>query len=142
MYRIKKAFPAVFIIWIVGVYSAPAETTEEAFLLEQITVTATRQAKSAFETPRAIPVATVEEILRRNPVNTVDILREEVGIQAQKTTYGQGSPIIRGLTGYYTMIDGLVTRVPVEEAYEGKEISKLYKDLHLDTDAIIRRLIH
>jgi len=37
-------------------------------------------------------------------VNTADILREEAGVQVQRTTYGQGSPIIRGLTGYHTLI--------------------------------------
>ena len=109
MHRAKGVFLVGFTIWMFGAYSVPAETTEEAFLLEEISVTATRQAKNTFQTPRAISVATGEEILRRNPVNAVDILREEVGIQAQKTTYGHGSPIIRGLTGYHTLllIDGV-----------------------------------
>lgn len=90
-------------------YSAFAETDEDAHILEDITVTATRQARDTFETPRAASVATAAEIMRRMPVNTVDILREEVGVQSQKTTYGQGSPIMRGMTGYHTLllIDGV-----------------------------------
>ena len=90
-------------------YSAIAEAKDETHVLDEITVTATRQARDAFETPRAVSVATGEEILRQNPVTAVDILREEAGVQSQKTTYGQGSPIIRGLTGYHTLllIDGV-----------------------------------
>ena len=45
------------------------------------------------------------------------------------------------VTYYYTMIDGLVTRVPVEEVYEGKEIPKLYKDLqdaYENTDVFVK----
>ncbi|MFC1718425.1 TonB-dependent receptor plug domain-containing protein [Candidatus Poribacteria bacterium] len=86
-----------------------AETEENAHVLEEITVTATRRERDSFEVPRAASVATGEEIMRRMPVNTVDILREEAGVQSQKTTYGQGSPIIRGMTGYHTLllIDGV-----------------------------------
>ena len=90
-------------------YSTLAETEEDAYILEEITVTATRRERDSFEIPRAASVATGEEIIRRMPVNTVDILREEAGVQSQKTTYGQGSPIIRGMTGYHTLllIDGV-----------------------------------
>ena len=90
----------------VGFYlcSALAVGEEDTYILKEITVTGTRGEKDVFETPRAISVATEQEILRRNPVNIVDILKEEVGVQVQKTTYGQGSPIIRGLTGYHTLI--------------------------------------
>ena len=93
---------AVFI----GAYSHDtfAETEEDAYVLKEITVTATRQARDTFETPRAASVATGSEIMRRMPINAVDILREEAGIQSQKTTYGQGSPIIRGMTGYHTLL--------------------------------------
>ncbi len=91
---------------IAGIYVSDtlAETEEDTYVLQDITVTGTRGERDSFETPRAVSVATGEEIARRNAVSTVDILREEVGIQAQKTTYGQGSPIIRGLTGYHTLI--------------------------------------
>ena len=45
------------------------------------------------------------------------------------------------ITYYYTVIDGLVTRVPVEEAYAGREIPKLYRDLqnaYEDTDVFVK----
>jgi iron complex outermembrane receptor protein/hemoglobin/transferrin/lactoferrin receptor protein len=84
-------------------YSAFAETAEETYILKEITVTGTRGEKDTFETPRSVSVATGDEIERRSLLNAADILREEAGVQAQKT-YGQGSPIIRGLTGYHTLI--------------------------------------
>jgi len=81
----------------------------ELLLFQEIAVTAVRREKDTFETPRAISVATREEIARRSPLSTVNLLQEEAGVQVQKTTYGQGSPIIRGLIGYHTLllIDGV-----------------------------------
>jgi hemoglobin/transferrin/lactoferrin receptor protein len=81
-----------------------AGSSEEAYTLTEIMVTGTRGEKDAFETSRAISVATEEEITQRSPITVPDILREEAGVQVQKTTYGQGSPIIRGLTGYHILI--------------------------------------
>ena len=88
---------------------AMADATEDIHTLEEMAVTGTRIQKDTYETPRAMSVATKEEIRRRSPVTADAILREETGVQLQKTTYGQGSPIIRGLTGYHTliMIDGV-----------------------------------
>ena len=112
MRRIETTCSLGFMLFAVaGLYvcSTLAGTAEDTYVLREITVTGTRGEKDTFQTPRAISVATAEEILRRSPVNTVDILREEAGVQAQKTTYGQGSPIMRGLTGYHTLllIDGV-----------------------------------
>ena len=88
--------PSLFCAW--------ADVAAGTHTLEEITVTATRGEKDAFETPRAISVATEAEIERRSAASAADILREEAGVQVQKTTYGQGSPILRGLTGYHTLI--------------------------------------
>lgn len=85
-------------------FSAIAESGEEVYKIKEIIVTGTRGEKDEFESPRALSVATDAEIEERNPVTAADILSEEPGVQVQKTTYGQGSPIIRGLTGYHTLI--------------------------------------
>lgn len=107
-----KTFLIGFILCLITViypYNSLAEANEETYILEEITITATRSVRDSFETPRATSVATAEEILRRSPINAADILKEELGIQSQRTTYGQGSPIMRGLTGYHTLllIDGV-----------------------------------
>ncbi len=99
LYLLSLVFALVF-----SPNSTSAGSSEEVYTLEEITVTGTRGEKDVFETSRAISVATEEEIAQRSPVTVPDILREEAGVQVQKTTYGQGSPIIRGLTGYHTLI--------------------------------------
>jgi iron complex outermembrane receptor protein/hemoglobin/transferrin/lactoferrin receptor protein len=77
--------------------------------LGEIAVTATRAEKDTFRTPNAISVIEQEKIEQMNAEITPLILRETVGVFAQKTTHGQGSPILRGLTGYqtYIQIDGV-----------------------------------
>lgn len=72
--------------------------------IQEVVVTAARREKGTFETSRAVSVATQEEIQRRSPITAADVLREETGVQVQKTTYGQGSPIIRGMDGYHILI--------------------------------------
>ena len=85
------------------------EEAEKPIRLEEIAVTATRVEKDIFQTPNAISVVDQKRIERMNAQTTPLILREAVGVFAQKTTHGQGSPILRGLTGYqtYIQVDGV-----------------------------------
>jgi len=82
----------------------PGLADADSYNLEDITVTGTRLERYSFEIPGAISVITQEEIRRRSLGTATDLLNEEPGIQVQKTTSGHGSPIIRGLTGYQTLI--------------------------------------
>lgn len=77
-----------------------------------IIVTATRKPKSSFDVPRAISVLdldsqepSVGKQLRSMP----DALKEISGISVQKTGPAQGSPKIRGQTGFRTLllVDGI-----------------------------------
>ncbi len=76
--------------------------------LEEITVI-TRVEKDTFRTPNAISVIDRAQIERMNAPTTPRILSETVGVWAQQTTVGQGSPLLRGLTGYqaFLAIDGV-----------------------------------
>ncbi len=76
--------------------------------LEEITVI-TRVPKDTFRTPNAVSVIDRVQIERINADITPRILRETVGVWAQQTTSGQGSPQLRGLTGYqvFLSIDGV-----------------------------------
>ena len=76
--------------------------------LEEITVI-TRVEKDTFRTPNAISVINRAQIERMNAPTTPRILSEAVGVWAQQTTVGQGSPLLRGLTGYqaFLAIDGV-----------------------------------
>jgi len=79
--------------------------------LREIVVTGTRSERSLFWTPRSISVLSSEELERVNlfATTTPEMLKEATGIFAQVTTPGQGSPLIRNLTGYHTliMVDGV-----------------------------------
>ncbi|MCY3024123.1 MAG: TonB-dependent receptor [Planctomycetota bacterium] len=75
-----------------------------------ITVTATRSAVDVFRAPYTVEVISADEIAhRKNSDSLVDALAEVPGVMLQKTSPGQGSPFIRGFTGYQTLllIDGV-----------------------------------
>ena len=99
-------------IWFVKTNLAYAQTIDIDSLpiqMEEVAVTATRVEKDVFRTPNAISVISQKQIGRINTGITPRLLRETVGVWAQQTTVGQGSPLLRGLTGYqnFIQIDGV-----------------------------------
>lgn len=98
-----------FLLFQIGQNLIYAQESEKNIHLREIAVTATRVEKDTFRTPNAISVVGQEKIERMNAQTTPLILRETVGVFTQKTTHGQGSPILRGLTGYqtYIQVDGV-----------------------------------
>ena len=70
----------------------------------EISVSANRIAKETFRTPNSISVIEKSQMERITATITPQILAETVGILAQQNTVGQGSPILRGLTGYQTLL--------------------------------------
>ncbi len=97
-----------FLISINPAFSTVDEAKVNPIELEEITVI-TRVPKDTFRTPNSISVIDRTQIERINADITPRILRETVGIWAQQTTAGQGSPMLRGLTGYqaFLSIDGV-----------------------------------
>ena len=82
---------------------AAAQAPEETF------VTATRSVLDPLEVPHATSVITSEELARRLPRTLPEALSFQPGISVQATGYGQGSPYLRGFTGYSTLllVDGI-----------------------------------
>ena len=72
--------------------------------VEEVTVTATRAEKEPFKTPNAITVLDLKQLERTNADIASNLFRDSVGVIAQQTTVGQGSPMLRSLTGYQTLI--------------------------------------
>lgn len=77
--------------------------------IEEIVVEVARSDQSLFESPSTITVID-SQVLEQNLVRSLpEALIEVPGVMVQKTANGQGSPFVRGFTGYrtLTLIDGI-----------------------------------
>jgi hemoglobin/transferrin/lactoferrin receptor protein len=99
------------------VLSAPlfAEESSDRILLDsavrfdEVTVTATRLPWPVSEVPAAITAIDSDAIKRQSPSLLTDLLRGQTGVYVQQTTPGQGTPIVRGVTGssVLMLVDGM-----------------------------------
>ena len=90
--------------------SAPLPSSPSSPLtLEPLLVTASRQVESPFLSPYTTDIVTEKEVLEYSQRSIPDALRWTPGVLVQKTTYGHGSPYIRGFTGRQNLLllDGL-----------------------------------
>lgn len=76
---------------------------------EVIVVTANRTALSELESTYSIAVIDEEKIANKGYRSTVEAMRNVSGVLLQKTAHGQGSPYIRGFTGFRNLflVDGI-----------------------------------
>lgn len=74
--------------------SAPLPTT---------VVTATRSPETVGGVPSSVVVIDRQALDDRQPRSLPEALRETPGILVQRTAHGQGSPFLRGFTGYQTL---------------------------------------
>ncbi len=72
-------------------------------------VTATRGAEDPFALPYSVDAVTRSQLERKQPRTTPDAMRELPSVMLQKTSHGQGSPYLRGFTGFRTLmlVDGI-----------------------------------
>ena len=77
--------------------------------LPEIVVTASGAEQDPFLLPQNVSAIDEEEIRRRIPTSTPDLLVREPGVLVQKTNWGGGSPFVRGLTGKHVLllVDGI-----------------------------------
>jgi len=88
----------------------PVPAEGRPIVLQEVVITATRTEKQTFDVPETVAVLDAEDLQTRRLARTVpEALREVPGVLVQKTSHGQGSPYIRGFTGFRTLflIDGI-----------------------------------
>jgi iron complex outermembrane receptor protein/hemoglobin/transferrin/lactoferrin receptor protein len=78
-------------------------------LREGIVITALRMRTNLYNVSDAIVTLERNAMLRISPMSTPDAMSTMAGVWMQKTNHGGGSPFIRGLTGYHTLllVDGI-----------------------------------
>lgn len=89
---------------------ALATDSPDALNLQRITVTATRGPLNNLDSPAIVHSRDAVELRMQRQVRTTpESLRDLPGVMVQKTGHGQGSPYIRGFTGFRTLflIDGI-----------------------------------
>lgn len=88
---------------------AEEEGSGEPAIVEKVVVTATREEAKPIDVPYTTADIDEETIERRSYRSTPQVLRNTPGIMVQETSPGQGSPFLRGFTGFRTLflIDGI-----------------------------------
>jgi len=108
-------------ILLVAVMLGPAKTSmsqdkknekeilKDTLLVDEVVVSAQRHGGPLSDRPEAVSTWKAEDFNMYGSQSLPDALEKVVGIWMQKTNHGGGSPFIRGLTGYQTLllIDGI-----------------------------------
>ncbi len=92
--------------------ASPSDTVRRdttILLRDGIVVTAQRMPSKSYTVADPVVTLNRNEMIRLSPMSTPDAMSSMAGVWMQKTNHGGGSPFIRGLTGYHTLllIDGI-----------------------------------
>ena len=102
----------IVFVTAIPTFSLPQDTVKHdttILLKEGIVITSQRMATKAYAITDAVVSLDRNAMIRLSPMNTPDAMSSMAGVWMQKTNHGGGSPFIRGLTGYHTLllVDGI-----------------------------------
>ncbi len=72
--------------------------------IDELTIVGSRQETLLTRSPNSVSLLAEEELKNQPYISLPDVISSMPGIWMQKTNHGGGSPFIRGLTGYQTLI--------------------------------------
>jgi len=82
---------------------------DTTIIYDELVISAHRQLSNKFDRPEAIYILGGEALSTNTPMSLAHAMSQMPGVWMQKTNHGGGSPFLRGLTGYQTLIliDGI-----------------------------------
>lgn len=86
-----------------------AQENSDIMLIDPVIVTASRVEEQSFSAPFQVDSIDEGEVFEKAIRSLPEAFEQTPGVVVQKTAHGQGSPFIRGLTGYHNLylIDGI-----------------------------------
>ncbi len=103
------------VLWVLGVsLCAGAAGAAEVTNLPPVVVTASRVAEPVNRAAASVGRQSAQELFESQARNLPGALESTTGVMVQKTSPGQGSPYIRGFTGFRTLmlVDGIRLNTP------------------------------
>ncbi len=97
-------------LWISSnAYSQDSLDFADTIRLDEIVVVGHRIESALNDRPEAISVLNSRQLESLSPMNMPEVMSAMPGVFMQQTNHGGGSPFVRGLTGYHTLIlvDGI-----------------------------------
>ncbi len=106
---LAAAAAGAFLPGVVTAQDPPAPPQHQGAASNKVVVTASRTEQDPFDAPRAIDVVSRQDLERNQFRSMPQALRLLPSTMIQETAPGQGSPFIRGFTGYgnLVLIDGI-----------------------------------
>ncbi len=102
-------FSFIFALTTASLAADPTPPKKTGTPIPEVVITATRSADPVSKVPAAVKTLDQQLMAERLVRTFPEALRETPGVAIQKTSNGQGSPFIRGFTGFRNlmMIDGI-----------------------------------